>query len=85
MVNGLVAQLPAPGEHRVWTDSGTIEVDQYYPPFHKLAEQKLIERGYVPGDQLVTNIYPNTGHHESYWARRVADALNWWLRSGPRT
>lgn len=85
MVKGLVDQLPTPGTHRVWTDSGTIELDQYYPPFHKLAEQKLLEKGYVPGDQLVTSIYPNTGHHESYWARRVAEALNWWLRSDPRT
>ena len=84
MVNGLVDQLPAAGSHRVWTDSGTIELDQYYPPFHKLAAQQLEAKGYVPGDQLVTSIYPNTGHHESYWARRVAEALNWWLRSDPR-
>ncbi|MCF8529094.1 MAG: DUF2834 domain-containing protein [Aquiluna sp.] len=85
MVQELTDLLPEPGAHRVWTDSGTIELDENYPPFHKLAVQRLREKGYAEPRHLVGAIYPNTGHHESYWARRVAEALNWWLEAPPRS
>jgi predicted alpha/beta superfamily hydrolase len=84
MVEGLINNLPEPGEHRVWTDAGTIDLDQHYAPFHQLAAQRLRERGYAEPENLVAAIYPNTGHHESFWARRVADALNWWLKAPGR-
>lgn len=85
MVEGLVDRLPEAGTHRIWTDTGNIELDQYYPPFHELAAARLRARGYGKTDDLVTSLYPNTGHHESYWARRVAEALNWWLKAPPRS
>jgi predicted alpha/beta superfamily hydrolase len=28
---------------------------------------------------LMHAVYANTGHHERYWRRRIADAMNWWL------
>jgi hypothetical protein len=43
------------------------------------------QKGYTEPEHLVAAIYPNTGHHESYWARRVAEALNWWLKAPPRS
>lgn len=85
MVEELTALLPEDGKHRVWTDSGTIELDQHYPPFHHAAIEKLKAKGYQEPKHLVGAIYPNTGHHESYWARRVAEALNWWLEAPPRS
>ena len=84
MVNELTDLLPNSSNHRVWTDTGTIELDQHYGPFHELATERLKSKGYVEPDSLVAAVYPNTGHHESYWSRRVADALNWWLRSPDR-
>jgi len=81
MVEGLINRLPSPEKHRVWTDTGTIELDQYYGPFHEMAKQKLNAKGYLEPDQLVAAVYPNTGHHESYWSRRVVDALTWWLKA----
>jgi hypothetical protein len=30
---------------------------------------------------LMHAVYSNTGHHERYWRRRIADAMNWWLRA----
>jgi len=61
-----------------------MELDQFYGPFHELAKQKLGAKGYQEPEGLVANVYPYTGHHESYWARRVADALNWWLKAPGR-
>jgi len=85
MVQELTDLLPEGGDHRIWTDTGTIELDENYAPFHKAALEKIKAKGYLAPDSLVGATYPNTGHHESYWSRRVAEALNWWLRSGPRT
>ena len=84
LVEYLVDAIPNGDEHRVWTDTGTMELDQYYGPFHELAKQKLAAKGYREPESLVANVYPYTGHHESYWARRVADALNWWLKAPGR-
>lgn len=103
MVDELVASLPAPGSHRIWTDRGNIELDAVYEKLHERAVAALEARGYGSGGSwaklrpgmsgaeleaikttdldLVHGIYANTGHHERYWRRRIADALNWWLRA----
>lgn len=85
MVDKLTELLPDDNEHRLWTDCGTIELDALYPPLHNRAVEKIRQRGYQEPESLVAAIYPNTGHHESYWARRVAEALNWWLKAPPRS
>jgi predicted alpha/beta superfamily hydrolase len=85
MVEKLTELLPSGENHRLWTDSGTIELDASYPPLHNRAAELIRQKGYQEPENLVAAIYPETGHHESYWARRVAEALNWWLKAGPRT
>ena len=85
MVQELTDLLPSGENHRVWTDTGTIELDALYPPFHHAAAERLRAKGYSEPENLVAGIYPYTGHHESYWARRVADALNWWLKAPGRS
>jgi predicted alpha/beta superfamily hydrolase len=84
MVSELIGMLPSGENHRVWTDTGTKELDKYYPPFHEKAKQLLAAKGYQEPDSLVAAIFPYTGHHEGYWSRRVADALNWWLKAPDR-
>lgn len=81
MVRELIGSLPKDGKHRVWTDSGDIDIDAYYRDSHLLAHELLESAGYTRPDSLAGTIVPHTGHHERYWARRVADAVNWWLRS----
>ena len=81
MVEGLVNRLPDPATHRVWTDTGTKELDANYAPFHAKAHELLKRKGFDEPEGLVAATYPYTGHHESYWSRRVVDALSWWLRA----
>jgi predicted alpha/beta superfamily hydrolase len=104
MVDELVASLPDPGAHRVWTDRGSIELDAVYEGLHERAVAALEARGYGGGPgargklrpgmtgaeleavkttdlDLMHTVYVNTGHHERYWRRRIADAMNWWLRA----
>jgi predicted alpha/beta superfamily hydrolase len=79
MVDELTGMLPSGEKHRVWTDTGTIELDELYPPFHERATKALEAKGYRQPKSLISGTFPHTGHNERYWARRVADALNWWL------
>lgn len=85
MVDELIELLPEGGKNRVWTDCGNIELDALYPPLHAMAVERLRAKGYSEPEGLAVAIYPYTGHHESYWARRVADALNWWLKAPGRS
>ena len=79
MVDKLTDLLPPAGHHRIWTDSGTIELDAAYPPYHAQAVKRLEERGYRYEVDYVGAIYPNTGHNEAWWAARVEHPINWWL------
>lgn len=81
MVEGLISRLPDAASHRVWTDTGTIELDVNYAPFHAKAHELLKQKGFSEPEGLVAATYPYTGHHESYWSRRVVDALSWWLKA----
>ncbi|NBU22988.1 MAG: DUF2834 domain-containing protein [Actinobacteria bacterium] len=81
MVDELTAMLPPAGSHRIWTDHGDLELDAYYAPFHARAVEHLRAKGYQSNEEFAAARYPYTGHHESYWSRRVADALNWWLKA----
>lgn len=73
LVDWYIERLPMDGKHRVWTDTGTIELDAQYPPFHERFVAKM------PKDNFVGAIYPMTGHNEAWWAGRVEHPINWWL------
>ena len=80
-INKITAMLPPPGRHRVWTDSGTLELDSEYPPFHDKAVSALTAKGYESHKDLMHAVYTNTGHNENWWAGRVEHPINWWLSS----
>ena len=79
MVDKLTSLLPPAGRHRIWTDSGTLDIDAAYPPYHLQAVEKLEGLGYRYEVDYVGAIYPNTGHNEAWWAGRVEHPINWWL------
>ena len=79
-VEALIGALPKPaGGHRLWLDSGNIELDAAYPSFHYQAIDRLIEHGWRRDQDFEARIYAGTGHQEKYWAARWPDAVNWWL------
>ena len=73
LVDWYVKHLPMDGKHRVWSDTGTVELDAQYAPFHERFVSKM------PAENFVGAIYPMTGHNEAWWARRVEHPINWWL------
>jgi predicted alpha/beta superfamily hydrolase len=78
-VKELIGMLPEGINHRVWTDRGTLDLDANYGEFHESASKALAAKGFEAPGSLIAATYPNTGHHEKYWSKRVGDALNWWL------
>ena len=73
LVDWFVKHLPMDGKHRVWSDTGTVELDAEYAPFHERFVSKM------PSENFVGAIYPMTGHNEDWWAGRVEHPINWWL------
>lgn len=79
LVEELTRMLPAPGQHRIWSDGGTIELDAAYAPFQARFREVLAAKGYRLGDDFIEASYPQTGHNELWWAGRVEHPINWWL------
>lgn len=79
MVRGLIPLLPKAGKHLIYTDAGTIGIDEAYAPLHAIAMKELGKLGYREGTDLFGAIYPGTGHDERWWAARIEIPVNWWL------
>ena len=80
LVDGLVDRLPSAGRARLWMQNGTGGLDAGYAPFQKRADARLVARGYRPGRDFVSRVLPRSGHNERSWAKRLPDAISWWLR-----
>lgn len=80
LVDGLIDRLPAPGRVRVWMQNGTGGLDVQYAPHQTRADARLVARGYVRNRDFVSQVLRRSGHNEWSWARRLPDAIEWWLR-----
>jgi hypothetical protein len=79
MIDEFAKILPAPGNHRIWSDGGTIELDEGYAPYQAYFREVMAAKGYRLGEDLIEATYPQTGHSELWWAGRVEHPINWWL------
>ncbi|MFM8665494.1 MAG: alpha/beta hydrolase [Betaproteobacteria bacterium] len=70
----LEQHLPRAGRHRIWVDRGDDALDSLYEPGLRQFEALLRARGYGPGDGTV-RVYAGTGHNETDWSKRFAQAL----------
>mgnify|MGYP006270024675 CR=1 FL=1 len=75
LVDWFASKLPMDADHRIWSDTGTIELDAAYPPFHERFVSKMADANFVGA------VYPMTGHSELWWAGRVEHPINWWLEA----
>lgn len=80
MTKELIALMPNAGKHKIYTDTGTQDLDMFYQRFHKLATSELDKKGYVRDRDLLYSVYPGTGHDEAAWAARLHIPINWWLK-----
>lgn len=79
MIDLLCGSLPAPGKVRIYSDCGDIGLDSAYPEWHFAFVEKMQKLGYLRDKTFRAEMWPGTGHKESWWAMRVEHPINWWL------
>lgn len=63
--------LPTPGNHRIYFDYGTVELDAHYEPYQKEVDALMQEAGYQAGKDWMTRRFEGAKHHEEAWRARV--------------
>jgi len=75
--------IPAPGDHRIYFDFGTTELDSEYEPHQKVIDDLMIELGYASGVDWQTRKFEGAGHSEIYWNQRIQIPLKFLLGTEP--
>jgi enterochelin esterase-like enzyme len=79
LVDGLTAQLPAPGGRRLYFDFGTSSLDAFYPALQQHCDRRLQQRGFQRGRDFVSRAFPGAHHNERAWRSRAGQALQFLL------
>ncbi len=75
----LRASLPPPGDHKLYFDFGTAELDSDYEPHQQAVDDVLRELGYTPGPLWQTRKFEGAGHNEGAWQARAHVPLKFLL------
>lgn len=81
LIDLVVEGLGKPGSVRVYSDCGTVELDASYFQWHYKFVESMSKAGWVRDVSYKAELYPGTGHKESWWGQRVEHPINWWLNS----
>ena len=71
--------IPPPGDHRIYFDFGTEELDSNYEPHQQAIDNVMLELGYEHGPLWQTRKFEGEGHSEIYWRERVHIPLKFLL------
>lgn len=66
----LQRRLPPPGQHQLYMDRGTAELDALYDQAQDKVDALMRERGFGP-PQFVSRVFEGEGHNERAWAKRL--------------
>jgi len=61
---------------REWMHNGTNDLDASYGSHQRSADS----RGYMYGRNYISRVLRPSHHNQWSWARRLPDAIEWWLR-----
>jgi hypothetical protein len=81
LIDILVKDLGKPGSVRIYSDCGTIELDASYFHWHFKFVEAMDKAGWVRDVSYRAELWPGTGHNETWWGQRVEHPINWWLNS----
>jgi hypothetical protein len=81
LIDILVKDLGTPGSVRIYSDCGTIELDASYFHWHFKFVEAMDKAGWVRDVSYRAELWPGTGHNETWWGQRVEHPINWWLNS----
>ena len=66
----LEANLPSPGNHKIYYDHGTATLDSLYPPYQDIIDQTMQQKGYT-SDDWITREFEGADHSEKSWSARL--------------
>ncbi len=75
----LRAKLPQPSSHKIWMDHGTINLDQFYPPYQAHIDQVFKSLKWMQGHDFESRTYVGGDHNEAAWRARLSDPLDFIL------
>ncbi len=73
MLPYLSKALPSAGNHRIYFDYGTVDLDSHYEPYQIKVDPLMAERGYRQPHDWVTRKFPGANHSEAAWSQRLPD------------
>jgi predicted alpha/beta superfamily hydrolase len=79
LVRELAGMLRLKTGLKIWSDSGTLGLDQASHRLNSLFGRELQNIGLAEHQDFETPTFWGTGHSESFWARRVELPINFWL------
>lgn len=71
LVDAMAANLPAPGQHKLYFDYGTEALDALYEPFQLRMDTHLTAAGYTRDQDWITLKFDGAEHNEVSWRARV--------------
>ncbi len=79
MLPYLRRHLPTPGQHKLYFDYGTENLDAEYAPYQQEVDVVLDEKGYTLDKDWVTRCFAGADHNEASWRARVHGPLKFLL------
>jgi len=75
----LQTYLPEAGNHKLYFDHGTADLDAAYQPIQQEVDAIMRQKGYTFGRDWLTRVAPGAIHHEQAWRGRFHVALRFLL------
>ena len=73
--------LPDPKTHKFYFDYGTRTIDKAYETYQLQADKLLLAKGYVQGENWITQKFEGHEHSEKDWRKRIHVPLEFLLRN----
>jgi enterochelin esterase-like enzyme len=67
----LATALPRAGMLRLYFDHGDVSLDALYAPYQQQMDAILRAKGYRQGVDVISKVFPGSGHSEADWGARV--------------
>ena len=69
-----------PGQNRIYTDQGTLELDAEFTPYEAAITPIFPAAGWTEGKDFKAEIFENTKHSETDWRKRLVIPLVFMLK-----
>lgn len=79
MINYMKKNMPAPENHKLYFDYGTLGLDAEYEKYQLRVDKALARGRYQEGHNWITRKFEGHDHHESYWRNRIHIPLQFLL------